>query len=501
MRAMKGLDLTWVLGVLCVLWGCDSGGDETPQPTADQGVLARTCVDRAAELAAQCPPGSNPEVHAAGTACAASGEVLDPEGVVRGLCQATDGCVLFCNFQNPCQCGIDRITEEGVFCASCEVAAACGNQVCEGGESPETCPEDCGDVCRPGAERCSGEVREFCQPNGDWDPAACRSDQSCALVEGDRTFCQTRLSPAGGTYVAPVGQPFAGDGDPLAVRFEAARLPCTGDCQPLRFVEGGARVLVRRGQGLALITPEDGTFEDTGFTVLGQFAVTEDHVATSARQPVVIDRARRTTFTADAIVDDTTGLTPGGVALTADGSELAVALAVEDTPLVATWGTGAGEARHLLRFVDPAVVTNEQATVLAFSPGGALLAEGRAGGLIVLWNVAEGRYVHLLQTDLGRITTLAFDPTGAPRLLAGGSGLELWDVEAATRSWREPSNAVNFLAISPDGQALAASGERVWVRRMADGGEARVLEATGPVHFAPDGHRLLAGAVLFADRF
>ncbi|MCB9550108.1 MAG: hypothetical protein H6706_30230 [Myxococcales bacterium] len=485
------------LALLLVGCGGDDPGEATPAP--DQGVVARTCAERAAVLAAQCPPGSRPEVFAAGTtACAASGEILNDDGAIEAICRSVDGCVLVCGFTDPCACGIDRVTDEGVFCASCEEAAACGNQVCEGGESPETCPEDCGDVCAPGTERCAGEVREVCRPDGDWETVACRDDQACGLTRG-RPFCQTRISPAGGTYLAPTGQPFAGDGDAAAIRFQVGRLPCAGDCEPLRFVEDGARVLARQGMRLALFDAATGAVEDAGFPVLGAFAVTEHHVGTSARQPIVVDRARRTTFTAQAIVDDTTGLATGGVALTEDGAELAVAMAVEGEPLVASWSTADGAARHLLRFVDPAVASNTQATALAFSPDGRLLAEGRVGGLVVLWNVAEGRYVHLLQTQVGEVTALAFPPTGEPVLLVGGAGLELWELEAARRRWREPRSAPGSLAISADGLTLAVGGGAVSLRRMADGVEIRALDGTGRVHFSPDGHRLLAGAILYGD--
>lgn len=479
--------------------GCGGESEGETRPPDDAGPTQASCLERTAELIVQCPPGSQPQVFAAGTAeCVASGQLLDPGGAVEGICSTqSEGCVLFCNFSIPCTCGLDRVTDEGVFCAPCD--AACGNGTCEGGEDPATCPEDCGDVCVPGTQRCSGSVREFCQPNGDWDPAACREDQACEAGR-DRTWCQARLSPSGGTFVAPSGTPFEGDGDPLAIRFQAARLACEGGCQALRFVEGGARVLVREGQALALLDPATSVREDSGFTVQGAIAATDEHIATSARQPVVIDRTRRTTFTAEAIVDDTTALQTGGVALTDDGGELAVAMAVEGTPLVSLWETGQGSARHLLRFVD-AEVAPAQATALAFSPGGALLAEGRPGGLVVIWNVAEGRYVHLLQTEVGEVTALAFPPTGEPHLLVGGRGLELWDVEAASRVWRDGRTSANFLAISPDGRAFAASGDGVSLRRLDDGTEVRALDATGPLHFAPDGRRLLAGAVIFADAF
>lgn len=482
----------WIIAVL----GCDDGNQQPP--LVEPGEVERTCAERADELRAQCPPGSDPVVGPAAMAdCqGAGGELTDPDGAVRGICEAADSCVVLCNFRDPCACGIDRITDEGVFCAEC--TSGCGNAICEGGESPQTCPEDCGSICTAGAERCADTAREICEVDGDWGRAECRSDQACAVLgNSGLTYCQTRVSPDGGTWVDPGGGAQAIDGQPAEIRFQAGDI--CANCEPLRFVEDGARVLVLTDGALQLVDPETGMVEQTPFTLQGDFATTADHVATSARQPVVVDRARVTTFTADAFVDDTTAVSAGAVALTPDGSALAVAMAVQDTPLVALWDTQMGAARHLLRFVDDAVAVNERATALAFSANGALLVEGRRDGTLVVWNVEEGRYIHLIQGGVGALTALQFTPEGDV-LAAGMNGLERWRLEVPERQWRQDGSSSGF-AISPDGAVIASRENGIVLRDAANGQMLRRLDGQGRVHFSPDGRRLLAGRVIYQDSF
>jgi WD40 repeat protein len=474
--------------------GCDDG-DQAATPVGP-GEVELTCAERADELAAQCPPGSDPVVGPAAMAdCqGAGGELTDPDGAVRGICASADSCVVLCNFRDPCACGIDRITDEGVFCAEC--IAGCGNGLCEGGESPQTCPEDCGSICTPGAERCADSAREICEVDGDWGRAECRRDQACDVL-GSLTYCQTRVSPDGGTWVDPGGEAQAVEGEPSEVRFQAGDI--CADCEPLRFVDDGTRILALSNNTLQLIDPASGAVEETPFTVQGDFAVTEQHVATSARLPVVVDRARATTFTAAAFVDDTTRVVTGAVALTPDGGDLAVAMAVQDTPLVALWDTEEGAARHLLRFVDEAAASNDQATALAFSPNGALLVEGRNDGTLVVWNVEEGRYIHLIQSDVAAVTGLHFTPDG-DLLVAGQSGVERWQLEMPERMWRQAAASRGF-ALSPDGAVIASREDGIRLRDATTGQMLRRLDSQGRVHFSPDGRRLMAGRVIFQDSF
>ena len=76
---------------------------------------------------------------------------------------------VYCEFANPCQCGVESLSQAGVVCNQCE---ACGNGTCDANETPENCPIDCGATCTPGAEQCSGSQRLV------WLPETSRKDLS-----------------------------------------------------------------------------------------------------------------------------------------------------------------------------------------------------------------------------------------------------------------------------------------------------------------------------------
>jgi hypothetical protein len=133
-------------------------------------------------LIAQCPPGSDPRLDAeAISMCEASGDAdfVQQNGSFTGKCEGEGECRVLCQFVVPCECGVDRVTEEGVFCTDCSGLAACGNGVCEAGESPTTCVEDCAAVCTQGRQRCNGDAREECNLQGRWELLACPSGETC----------------------------------------------------------------------------------------------------------------------------------------------------------------------------------------------------------------------------------------------------------------------------------------------------------------------------------
>jgi hypothetical protein len=84
------------------------------------------------------------------------------------------------------------VTRDGVSCRSCEGAAVCGDGRCEGGESPEGCPQDCGARCAPDQERCNGDARERCDLQGRWELLACPPGEACALRDG-AVVCEADL--------------------------------------------------------------------------------------------------------------------------------------------------------------------------------------------------------------------------------------------------------------------------------------------------------------------
>lgn len=179
-------------GLLSLL-ACDDGPGTG---AADLG--ASGCVE--ADLVAQCPAGTSPVLGAqAESACsgAVGGVVEDALGQAAGQCYGAGSCRVVCRFDVPCRCGIASITGAGVECASCEGAAACGNGLCEGGETPDNCPVDCGMRCQPDERRCDGETLQACNLQGRWEALACPAGEACS-VEAGAAQCARDVEIIGG---------------------------------------------------------------------------------------------------------------------------------------------------------------------------------------------------------------------------------------------------------------------------------------------------------------
>lgn len=145
-------------------------------------------------LVAQCPPGSNPILGAtADSLCEASaqGDLVNAQGAVSGRCYGEQTCQVACQFASPCQCGVDRVTQEGVFCIDCDTVSACGDGLCADGETVQSCPEDCGAVCSPGDMRCDGASIQSCNQNGRFDTLACPSGESCVELGAQQVDCRS----------------------------------------------------------------------------------------------------------------------------------------------------------------------------------------------------------------------------------------------------------------------------------------------------------------------
>ena len=159
---------------------------------------------------------------------------------------------------------------------------------------------------------------------------------------------------------------------------------------------------------------------------------------------------------------------------------------------------------------------NNDASSLAFSPNGKLLATGGRGDYLVkLWDVVSGEHVATFPALRygGAIMSLAFSPDGK-RLAAydAGGTVRLWDVASrehvATIDAHENGSWSGHrgIAFSPDGRLLATGGTRWTSFEVEETSEVKLWNvATGkpisatlfgsaPVAFSPDGRLLATGS-------
>lgn len=496
--------------ILLAFLGCDAAPDEAPIDAGRMPVVDASPPDRGVpspcenqDLAAQCPPGSNPFVVTEG--CIEGAEIVDENGSTTGVCARAGECLFACNFQDPCPCGIDALTREGIECTPCSEASACGDAVCDRGESPQACAVDCGETCVADNERCSGNARQECDENGRWSTLACRNDQICQFgqaVGAVVTVCQTRISQGGAPFpgFGLSGVPVTGDS--ALIRFREGSLRVPG----LRFIEDGQRVLGQEGGRLVLIDPAGAQPDEaTHIVVDPSVALSPSRAARAGRWPQLSEFFEDTGRNVEAMVHDGAQATPGAVGLSGDDRWLGAAFAVglpggPREPVLGLWRTEDGRLDGLLRFVDDAVVpSRDPATAVALSLNGAVALEARPGGVIIVWNLDERRFSHLLQTEVGQVTHLVPSIAGDDMLLVGGdSALELWTLAGEPqRLWRRPGG-VRALALSPDSRVVAVGDPSG--TQLLDAADARALfplATTGALDFDPRGGRLLVGSVIY----
>lgn len=513
-----------ILGCLMLLsaplTGCDA--DTDPRRPIDGGRLDAGAFDAGPdarrddtpcdrpELWAQCPVGSSPQVLARG--CVEGAEIINDDGSTSGICARAGECLFACNFQDPCPCGIDRITNDGIFCTDCRDAAACGDAVCDGGEDPQTCPVDCGETCLAENERCDGNARQECEDNGRWATLACRADQICQFASADQkvvTVCQTRISMGGGRFPGFGQQARPVLEDSLGVRFRDTSFDGIG----VRFVEDGARVLTVQDDRFVIVDPAGVEPDQPTNIISGRDIVASPaRIARAGRWPQLSEFFDDTSRTVEAMVHDGAQATHAAVALSEDDQWLAAAFAVglpgvQPEPVIGIWRASDGRLDHLLRFVDDAVVQGAApATAVALGIDGKAAVEARANGVLIVWNVEESRFSHLIQSDVGTVTHLVPSVAGDDLLLVGGErGVELWAIEPEgggdpQRRWIERTSRVQSLALAPDSSAVAVGTvERVLLLDARDASERFRIAATPRfLDFAPAGGRLMVGDAIFA---
>jgi RNA polymerase sigma factor (sigma-70 family) len=190
-------------------------------------------------------------------------------------------------------------------------------------------------------------------------------------------------------------------------------------------------------------------------------------------------------------------LSPGGRTLAAGGRDGAIHLFDLRT------------GKTVQRLVGPP----EEASALAFSPDGKLLASGRDFDLprkqgqdnpIQLWDVATGKELRRLIGHKDRVLSIAFSPDG--KTLASGAQrydatLRLWDVVTGNEVFalKGHGGELQSVAFSPDGKTVATGSmdKTIHLWDPATGKEKRRLSGhqgdVMAVTFSPDGRVLASG--------
>jgi WD40 repeat protein len=152
------------------------------------------------------------------------------------------------------------------------------------------------------------------------------------------------------------------------------------------------------------------------------------------------------------------------------------------------------------------------AACIAFAPDGATLAVGQQDGKIMLWDTASGYLRSTLEGHTNFVASIAFAPSGA--LLASSSAdrsVRIWDLTTnRQRVVTSPPNTSVVQVFSSDGRFLAQCDQVNPVVRLCDtasGAERAVLHgpagAVLAVAISPDGNTLAAadfqGTVNFWD--
>lgn len=143
--------------------------------------------------------------------------------------------------------------------------------------------------------------------------------------------------------------------------------------------------------------------------------------------------------------------------------------------------------------------SDRSAVSAALDMNGRMLALGRTGGAVELWDVQGDRRLAVLKTGgSGSVTALAFSADG--RIAAGDNNgrVVIWSAEEYDRTVAQTTGSVDALAFAPSARLLAfAGGEEIVLwdvrrgfgRRLPSAGSGDVTD----VAFTPGGDELVSG--------
>ena len=182
------------------------------------------------------------------------------------------------------------------------------------------------------------------------------------------------------------------------------------------------------------------------------------------------------------------------VAFSPDGG----ALAGCDCETVRLWDTHTGRERHTL------VGHRAMCTCVAFSPDGKQLVSGdeyykataMPGDSLRVWSHADGKLVRKIGNTRDSIQRVLFTHDGR-HILAAADGVHIYDADTGKLVGEplQPQRSVSALALSADGQLLAAADRKGQIRlwELASRREISLMAAGvkgNDIAFAPDGRTL-----------